>query len=68
LQAKSTKLNNPTKTRILVLGAGRIGRVDFDFFSNPDHPIRSLMDHCFPVVGDKIAALTCRLAGEEPGS
>jgi len=35
----------------------------FDRTGLPD-PL--LMDHCFTVAGDKIAALTCRLAGEEP--
>ena len=33
----------------------------FDRTGLPD-PL--LMDHCFTVAGDKIAALTCRLAGE----
>ena len=37
----------------------------FDKTGLPD-PL--LMDHCFEVAGDKIAALTCRLAGEEPGA
>ena len=37
----------------------------FDRTGLPD-PL--LMDHCFTVSNDKIVALTCRLAGEEPGS
>ena len=37
----------------------------FDRTGLPD-PL--LMDHCFTVAGDKIASLTCRLAGEEPGA
>ena len=36
----------------------------FDRTGLPD-PL--LMDHCFTVAGDKITALTCRLAGQEPG-
>jgi hypothetical protein len=35
----------------------------FDRTGLPD-PL--LMDHCFTVAGDKIAALSCRLAGEAP--
>jgi len=35
----------------------------FDRTGLPD-PL--LMDHCFTVAGDKIKALTCKLAGEEP--
>jgi ketosteroid isomerase-like protein len=35
----------------------------FDRTGLPD-PL--LMDHCFTIAGDKIAALTCRLAGEKP--
>ena len=35
----------------------------FDRTGLPD-PL--LMSHCFSVAGDKIAALTCRLAGESP--
>ncbi len=35
----------------------------FDRTGLPD-PL--LMDHCFTVAGDKIAALICRLAGEKP--
>src|SRR5437867_1932501 len=35
----------------------------FDRTGLPD-PL--LMDHCFTLAGDKIAALTCRLAGEKP--
>ena len=35
----------------------------FDRTGLPD-PL--LMDHCFTIAGDKIAALTCRLAGESP--
>ncbi|SRR6266576_551772 len=35
----------------------------FDRTGLPD-PL--LMDHCFTVAGDKIAALTCQLAGEAP--
>lgn len=35
----------------------------FDRTGLPD-PL--LMDHCFTVAGDKIAALTCRLTGVEP--
>ena len=35
----------------------------FDRTGLPD-PL--LMNHCFTVAGGKIAALTCRLAGEEP--
>src|SRR6267143_1399148 len=35
----------------------------FDRAGLPD-PL--LMEHCFTVAGDKIAALTCRLAGEAP--
>src|SRR5712691_7187458 len=35
----------------------------FDRTGLPD-PL--LMDHCFTVAGDKIASLTCRLAGEAP--
>ena|ERR1041385_7670019 len=35
----------------------------FDRTGLPD-PL--LMDHCFTIAGDKIASLTCRLAGEEP--
>ena len=34
----------------------------FDRTGLPD-PL--LMDHCFTVAGDKIATLTCRLAGED---
>ena len=35
----------------------------FDRTGLPD-PL--LMDHCFTAAGNKIAALTCRLAGVEP--
>ena len=35
----------------------------FDRTGLPD-PL--LMDHCFRVAGDKIKALSCRLAGEQP--
>jgi hypothetical protein len=37
----------------------------FDRTGLPD-PL--LMDHCFTVAREKIKALTCRLAGEEPGA
>jgi hypothetical protein len=37
----------------------------FDRTGLPD-PL--LMDHCFTVAGDKVATLTCRLAGEKPGA
>jgi hypothetical protein len=37
----------------------------FDRAGLPD-PL--LMEHCFTVAGDKIASLTCRLAGEAPFS
>ena len=37
----------------------------FDRTGLPD-PL--LMDHCFTVVGEKIAVLTCRLAGKPSGS
>ena len=42
-------------------------RIDgtFDRTGLPD-PL--LMDHCFTVDGDRIKALTCRLAGDEPGA
>ena len=35
-------------------------------FDRTGLPDRLLMNHCFRVAGDKIAALTCRLAGEQP--
>jgi hypothetical protein len=35
-------------------------------FDRTGLPNPLLMDHCFTVAGDKIAALTCRLAGEAP--
>ena len=52
---------------ILERGGQTIVTVKIDgTFDRTGLPDPLLMDHCFMVAGDKISALTCRLAGQEP--